>query len=108
MGDFNCPNIDWHNMIIINDYVQSVLLEFIAENNMFQFVYNPTRFNNILDIILSNKTFSVQKVTILPNSGSSDHAMITFSAVIQCLEVYIMDNGNLVSLYLNFVCYNDC
>lgn len=54
------------------------------ENDITQFVYEPTRLDNTLDIILSNEHFSVQEVTILPNLGSSDHAMVAFSAVVQC------------------------
>lgn len=72
VGDFNCPNIDWNNNTFPVDPVQNLLYDFVLQNNISQFVLEPTHLENILDVVLSNERYSVQNVELLPNLGKSE------------------------------------
>ena len=42
LGDLNYPNIDWQNYTAPS-HDENYFLSFVNENNLFQFVSNPTR-----------------------------------------------------------------
>ena len=81
MGDFNFPNINWdthtvhhtHSRDHINQCEQ--LLSFMESNFLSQLVMEPTRNNNILDLLLTNndRIFSQTKVF---NTSLSDHNIV--------------------------------
>ena len=77
-GDCNLPDIDWEaNALKENPSRQresKSFLETVSEQSLKQFVGFPTKGDNILDLILSNKEFSISDV--LPCPGVSDHDMI--------------------------------
>jgi len=80
-GDFNLPDIDWEaNALKDNPLHQREsrsFLETVSELGLKQFVHFPTRGDNILDLILSNKEVSVSDV--LPCPSVSDHEMIIYN-----------------------------
>ena len=75
MGDFNFPNIDWKlYSFASNDLISSVFLNSIFDVNLLQFVNQPTRGNNILSLILSNRCDNIDNVMIC--EPISDHCHI--------------------------------
>ncbi|MGL5708308.1 MAG: endonuclease/exonuclease/phosphatase family protein, partial [Aeromonas sp.] len=73
-GDFNIPNINWITNIS-NQNKYSELLIAIKQNEWFQLVKNPTRGNNILDLVFSHNLPSVRVVCNSSLPGS-DHLSI--------------------------------
>ena len=78
MGDFNLPEIDWNSHL--SPAPGSKLLNFISENNLTQLVREPTRGNNILDIVITTDRL-VQNLKIREKLG--DHKMIEYEIKIQ-------------------------
>ena len=80
-GDFNLPDIDWEKNALkenLSHHRESrSYLVTISELGLRQFVDFPTRGDNILDLILANKEFSVSNVLSCP--GVSDHDMIAYN-----------------------------
>ena len=57
VGDINLPCIQWNDLTVKNDgHARSAqaLLSFMADNMLSQYVSEPTRNNNILDLFLTN------------------------------------------------------
>ena len=59
-GDFNFPNISWDTTSVTPSLSRDAnssaryLLNFLQQNFMSQYVSTPTRFNNILDLVISD------------------------------------------------------
>jgi len=77
-GDFNCPDIDWNNLSIRKDApdpeVQKQLIDITSQAGLTQIHEEPTRENNILDLVFTTNTSLVKTSTNIP--GISDHAII--------------------------------
>ena len=56
VGDFNFRDIDWKN--ITGDGDSQEFLEMVQDNFLYQNVLVPTRGENILDLVLSNRKSS--------------------------------------------------
>ena len=56
-GDFNCPDINWDTMTVNQDAqdkeIQRAVMEVVTANSMVQIHEQPTRGNNLLDIVLT-------------------------------------------------------
>ena len=79
VGDLNIPSIDWSLMASPADGVQNIILDFVCDNGFEQMVTEPTRGNNILDIVLTNNSFLVSDVPVAPPLGNSDHNCVNFT-----------------------------
>ena len=81
VGDFNMPHIDWPNFTSL-DNISSFLLNFVHEIGLQQFVDEPTRGNNILDLVLGTRCESavslISNVCVNETFSHSDHSFITF------------------------------
>ena len=78
MGDFNLPEINWND----HSFVESEsgrLINFIEDNFLFQFVKEPTRNHNILDLIMSNQEHLINHTEVCEQLGTGDHNMIKFA-----------------------------
>ena len=63
LGDFNKSEIDWHNTTSQRDSpLQNLLIEIIHDNFFTQMVSQPTRGQNILDLILTTSVDYVQDI----------------------------------------------
>ena len=86
-GDFNVPNIDW-NSFTATDRSGSVLLNFVNELSLKQFVNEPSRGNNFLDLIFGSvdqmDLSSVKNTAVHKHFSTSDHSFITFE--INCVK----------------------
>ena len=80
IGDFNLPKINWESVRpagrTSNEKAQAeILLTFMNENSMTQLVNEPTRGNNILDLVITNNTKMIHSVQCSPTT-ISDHNII--------------------------------
>ena len=81
-GGFNCPDIQWCKEELLpiqcTSSVSSVFIDFISRYAFLQFVTNPTRGRNILDLVLCNDSFAVSGLQVEPSFSNSDHNAISF------------------------------
>ena len=80
MGDFNLPHIDW-SLQRPTPAPGSKLLHFLADNGLSQHVQEPTRQNNILDLVIT--TEEALLVTLQIKDKIGDHQAIQFSLQIE-------------------------
>ena len=72
-GDFNCQ-VDWESLTAAGEGTR--LLDFSNDNYLVQAVREPTRGNNILDLIFSSDDDLVKEVTVGECLGRSDHNIV--------------------------------
>jgi len=82
LGDFNLPKIHWPYLVAHNDGIHNLLLDKFVSNGFTQLVSDPTRADNILDIILTNEPTIISKVSVCEPFGNSDHSQVQF-----CVDV---------------------
>ena len=76
LGDFNLPNISWDDGASTVANLSSELFEdFMAEQLFSQYVLQPTRDSNILDLFLTNSAALVTHVDVSATK-LSDHNMV--------------------------------
>ena len=77
-GDFNCPDIKWEKMSVnksaADREVQQALLDLTIEHGLSQVHDQPTRDNNLLDLVFTNNPSIVKTSSSV--QGISDHAMV--------------------------------
>ena len=77
-GDFNCPDINWENLTVRSNApdreIQQALIDITTEHGLTQVHNQPTRQDNILDLVFTNNPSLVKSSTSVP--GISDHAMV--------------------------------
>ena len=76
MGDFNHGHIQWKSLEYRGEDQQFLVL--IQESFLAQHVLEPTRGENVLDIVLSSQKELVDNVKIHEPLGNSDHNQIHF------------------------------
>ncbi|XP_069941667.1 uncharacterized protein [Cherax quadricarinatus] len=82
VGDFNFSQIDWNSLT--GNLESSDFMETVQDCFLKQSVTEPTRGNNLLDLVLSNKETLVNNLEITEELGASDHKSITFSINWEC------------------------
>jgi len=81
MGDFNFPNISWEDLTIQQNKTKdqtlqcNMLFNFMSENLTSQLVLEPTRKDNILDLLLSNNDRIFSQIKTY-DTALSDHKLI--------------------------------
>ena len=78
VGDFNCPRISWGSFTAPSDGIEDLILDFTLQNGFSQLVNEPTRLENILDLILCNEPLLVTGLSVESPIGNSDHASVEF------------------------------
>lgn len=82
-GDLNCNAVDWIKLLAPSDGMQDVITNFVVKKWVhIQTATEPTRGNNILDIVLCNEPLSVFNTAVLPPLGSRDHCQAEFSVLV--------------------------
>ena len=76
-GDFNLPIRRWGDPL--NSHTGHSLYTNLLESSLYQLVEQPTRGENILDLVLTTNENVVGNVKVGPEFSSSDHRVITFS-----------------------------
>ncbi len=74
LEDFNCPNINWNSMH--GDQEGSRLMEMAEDSFLCQIVTQPTRGNNILDLVLTTDTDLISDCEVGEILSGCDHHMI--------------------------------
>jgi len=64
MGDFNYPKINWSTLDSDSDPPSTAVRDVILDNYLYQHVREPTRENNILDLIISSSESIVFDIKI--------------------------------------------
>ena len=111
-GDFNFPDIDWIALKTKFDGINDVFLNAMSSLGMTQFVSEPTRLSscsteNVLDLIFSNDSCSVQICDILPPISTSDHNVIEFTIFPpHSLDSSHTDNGGTPNSDIILTSYN--
>ena len=86
VGDMNCGDIDWVNLLAPSDSVQDVFLNFAVRCGYSQLITNPTRGNKILDVLLASEPLSICDVTVMQRPFSnSDHSQVGFKVFVEPL-----------------------
>ena len=76
-GNFNLPYIDW--VSLTSQAPGNKLTEFIADKGIIQYVREPTRVNNILDLVKSTEERLVGNILVGNKLGGADHNMVEFT-----------------------------
>ena len=76
LGDFN-SHVDWETGESPAEYTP--LLEFVNDNFLTQWVREPTRGNNILDLVLTSEEDIVTDLSTGEKLGNSDHRLVRFT-----------------------------
>ena len=111
VGDLNLPDIDWTSNSIINYQYPLDISRFIlttaAECYFTQLVNIPTRGENILDIVFTNRPSFVNYCTVVP--GVSDHDAVVVSFIAKATyqneikhQCYLWNRGNFVDMRVAF------
>ena len=77
MGDFNHGHIQWKSLESTGGEDQQFIF-LIQDSFLTQHVLEPTRGENVLDIVLSSQNELVDNVKIHEPLGNSDHSQIHF------------------------------
>ncbi|XP_068757932.1 uncharacterized protein [Montipora capricornis] len=88
LGDFNLPNVDWSNPScpIGSDTLSSTFCSICQDHFFRQMVLNPTRDDNILDLVLSTAPDLLFDLSVNEGLGNSDHNSIEFNLRLKILR----------------------
>ena len=87
-GDVNFPSIDWSQSSVTSSQGRNIqasatqFLGLLSENLLTQYVNEPTRKSNILDIFCTNNPFLVQSVEV-SQTNISDHNIVQITIHIE-------------------------
>jgi hypothetical protein len=77
-GEFNCPDIQWETLSLKHEAsdkeVQRTLIDITSQSGLIQLHEEPTRENNLLDLIFTTNPTLAKTSTNIP--GISDHAIV--------------------------------
>ena len=89
-GDMNLPNLTFSNGEAINTSTsgstQGALINFASDHFLTQLVKEPTRLNNILDLVYTNNEDIFSDIEVHENNLLSDHRLIVANLTISCNE----------------------
>ena len=93
MGDFNLPLFRWKDGIPgdVDQPMHNVLRGFLDTNFLTQMVRTPTRGENILDLVLTNRAECVSS-TSSDDLGLSDHKVVTCTLSYNCVENLVSEH----------------
>ena len=74
MGDFNFSELDWRKPETLDD--SHPFLKCINDNFLIQHVDEPTRKNNILDLVFTSEENMIENLSVGEHFGTSDHQII--------------------------------
>lgn len=77
MGDFNFPEIKWENSE--GGEMSHPFVNCIQDNFLEQLVTEPTRGQNILDLVLTSDSNFVEDLEVVEPFSNSDHQSVSFS-----------------------------
>ena len=102
MGDFNLPNVDWVHYSAPANFFYDKFIRFVNECGLLQFVLEPTRRENILDLVMTNVPNLISDLQVQCPFSTSDHNVISFTLNITCDNSDVLDNQSIDYLYHDF------
>ena len=79
LGDLNLSAFDWDQFTYPPIHLYSSFANFICSHGLSQIVDQPTRGNNILDVVLCSDVLCCDDVDVLPPISTSDHYVVCFN-----------------------------
>jgi hypothetical protein len=107
-GDFNFPNIDWLIPATNGNICHDIFLNTCLQQNLSQLVLEPTRLNNILDLVLTNHPSKVLDLHVsAPFASTCDHNTIEFTINVNpCTNKHTISKHNFYKGdYRNIISY---
>jgi len=107
-GDFNLPQIDWSSLDNGPDLLSNSLVDCMQENALVQYVSDPTRGSNILDLVFTNDPFLLRDVNVNAPLRTSDHDRVDFKLNF-CSTVFLKQNDKVFTDYsaVNWDSFNE-
>lgn len=101
-GDFNLPYLSWDTLLTTGVHVKyhQTFLDFVSEHGLVQCVAEPTRGDNILDLVLVNEPLLINSCVTSTPLGRSDHMTVDFDLVLPSTDKATVDNDT--KYYFNF------
>ena len=78
LGDFNCSNVDWSYRNSPTGSIDTIVYNMFCYNGFQQCVNEPTRNDNVLDIVCINNPILLEYLHVLPPFNGSDHDGVSF------------------------------
>ena len=102
-GDFNCPDIDWNTLTVRPNApdreIQKSLIELSIEHGLTQVHSQPTRQENVLDLVFTDNPSLIKNSQSIP--GISDHAIVVTDSDVKPIynkqksrKVYLFSKAN--------------
>ena len=82
-GDFNHRSIDWKALSCSGSSADQRFLDKVQDNFLSQHVVDPTRGQNVLDLVFSSEPDLITECIVEGKIGSTDHNTVIFSAAIK-------------------------
>ncbi len=82
MGDFNLRDIDWKSLEGTTN-ASKLFLQTLEDNCLFQLVSEPTRGNNLIDLVITGNPEMVDSVSVELPFSTSDHRRTDVTLKIQ-------------------------
>jgi hypothetical protein len=79
IGDFNLPELNFDSLNIPGNAIDALFYESLHDSGFNQLVFEPTRNDNVLDLIFSSDIMFIHNIVIDTPFCNSDHATITFT-----------------------------
>ena len=79
LGDLNLPDFEWELFLHPDSLLYNSAADLICNHGLTQLVDEPTRGDNILDVVLCSDVLSCDDIGYLPPLGSSDHSIVSFT-----------------------------
>ena len=90
VGEFNLPNVDWHNLSSFSPSDQTIF-DIAFACDLSQAVNIPTRVqgdsSSILDLVLYSRSLSEVQVSV--EDGLSDHKLVSFSCLMGSSDGFV-------------------
>ena len=89
-GDLNFPTVDWQMETVDggtheNQVKANAFFQFVQEQCLQQYIEEPTKKNNILDVFLTNNDQLTRQI-IMTETSMSDHNIIQIETNIKIVE----------------------
>jgi len=78
LGDLNLPAFNWEQFVYPDNNLYNSFADFVCSHGLTQMVEEPTRGNNILDVVLCSDALCCDDVEVLPPVSTSDHNTVCF------------------------------
>jgi Reverse transcriptase (RNA-dependent DNA polymerase)/Endonuclease-reverse transcriptase len=101
-GDINMPDFKWSPLHVPGGYRYQALHQVITDLGCYQLNLNPTRGNNILDVLLCDEPIIVSNLVSTAPFGNSDHDCLEFTIILVAPTNNLATNSGLMRSTLDW------